>query len=405
MTRRPDVNQVSVSRNGKTFVASTKPPSRLVADRVFEVIDELCEQTSEPVWLIQKDLADFLEVAPQTLSAAIHQLRAEGRLEIIRRGNDYGYRTIRADVQMPMITAITPKHYAPRQETAAGGTTTGASRKRRTNMSISDDQASELTVRSDEADLQPSSEWTPDEPHPADAVNVNAEALKRRRSAGEASVKPARNAEESVGEISTNRATNPSESLKTATVANSTWLAVLSEIQKILPSEPYADFAAPTVGLKITTDELVVATPSTFAAQWLSLPLHYRIVCDALAQIYGSTLRVRYVIQPNKNSDPEKQEPECSASDPVEKAPTPCPECGEGTMELTTWECMKSLPGNTYYCRGTGKCSRLWNTLVGEFHGPNQSQLNYSEAPRKLKDALGSIGMRSSRARAGPVPG
>ena len=68
-------------------------------------------------------------------------------------------------------------------------------------------------------------------------------------------------------------------------------------------------------------------------------------------------------------------------------------------MELTTWECMKSLPGNTYYCRGTGKCSRLWNTLVGEFHGPNQSQLNYSEAPRKLKDALESIGMRS-RARA-----
>ena len=78
-------------------------------DKVFEVIDELCEQTLEPVWLVQKDLAEFLEVAPQTLSAAINQLRAAGRLEIIRRGNDYGYRTIRADVQMPMIAAITPK--------------------------------------------------------------------------------------------------------------------------------------------------------------------------------------------------------------------------------------------------------------------------------------------------------
>ena len=60
MTRRPDGNQVEVTRNGKTFIASTKPPSRLVADKVFEVIDELCEQTLEPVWLVQKDLAEFL---------------------------------------------------------------------------------------------------------------------------------------------------------------------------------------------------------------------------------------------------------------------------------------------------------------------------------------------------------
>ena len=161
-------------------MASTKPPSRLVADKVFEVIDELCEQTLEPVWLVQKDLAEFLEVAPQTLSAAINQLRAAGRLEIIRRGNDYGYRTIRTDVQMPMIAAITPKNHTPRQETPTGGTTAGKSRNRRTNMSIADDQASELTVRSDEAELQPSSKWISDEPHPADAVNVDVEALKRR---------------------------------------------------------------------------------------------------------------------------------------------------------------------------------------------------------------------------------
>ena len=213
-------------------------------------------------------------------------------------------------------------------------------------------------------------------------------------------MKPARNAEEPVGEVSANRATNPSEPLNTATLADSTWLAVLSEIKKILPPEPYAHFAVPTVGLEITTDELVVATLSTFAVQWLSLPLHYSIVCDALSQIYGSTLRVRYVMQPDKCPDLEKQEQECSASDPVEKVPTPCPKCGEGTMELTTWKCMESLPGNTYYCRGTEKCSRLWNTLVGEFHSPNQSQLNYSEAPRKLIDALESIGTRVSRARA-----
>ncbi len=241
-------------------------------------------------------------------------------------------------------------------------------------------------------------EGMPDQPRPADEANVDGEIPKRGRSAGEAQVKPARSAAESSGEAQTNRATGPSEALKTT--AGSTWLAVLSEIRQVLPAGPYSDFAAPTVGVGITTDELVVATRSSFAVEWLSLPLHHSIVCDAVAQIYGSTLRVRYVVQPDKCSDPERQEQEFSSTGPVEKAPTPCPECGEGTMELTTWECMKSLPGTTYYCRGTGKCSRLWNTLVGEFHGPNQLQLNYSEAPRKLNDALGAIGMRVSRARA-----
>ena len=381
MTRRPDVNQVSVTRNGKTFVASTKPPSRLVADRVFEVIDELCEQTSEPVWLIQKDLADFLEVAPQTLSAAINQLRIEGRLEIIRRGNDYGYRTIRADVQMPMIAAMSPKKHAPRQGTGTGGATAGESRKPRTDMSVPGGQ-------------DPRSAGGPDE------ANVDGEIPKRGRSAGEAQVKPAHSAAESSGEAPANRANDPSEALKTAPVAENTWLAVLSEIRQVLPAGPYADFVAPTVGVGITTDELVVATRSSFAVEWLSLPLHHSIVCDAVAQIYGRILRVRYVVQPDKCPDPERQEQEFSSTDPVEKAPTPCPKCGDGTMELTTWECMKSLPGTTYYCRGTGKCSRLWNTLVGEFHGPNQLQLNYSEAPRKLNDALGARGIRVSRARA-----
>ena len=423
MTRRPDVNQVSITRNGKTFVASTKPPSRLVADRVFEVIDELCEQTSEPVWLIQKDLADFLEVAPQTLSVAINQLRVEGRLEIIRRGNDYGYRTIRADVQMPMIAAVSPKKHAPRQGTDTGGATAGESRKPRTDMSVLGGQDPRSAGGPDEANVdgetqkrRPSageaqakparneeehiSEGIPDEPRPADEANVDGEIPKRRRSAGEAQVKPAHSAAESSGEAPANRATDPSETLKTAPVAESTWIAVLSEIRKVLPAGPYTDFAAPTVGVGITTDELVVATRSSFAVEWLSLPLHHSIVCDAVAQIYGSTLPVRYVVQPDKCPDPERPEQEFSSTGPVEKAPTPCPECGDGTMEVTTWECMKSLPGTTYYCRGTGKCSRLWNTLVGEFHGPNQPQLNYSEAPRKLNDALEARGMRVSRARA-----
>jgi len=364
-----------------------------------------------------------LEVAPQTLSAAINQLKVEGCLEIIRRGNDYGYRTIKADVQMPMIAAMSPKKHALRQEMDTGGATAGESRKPHTDMSAPEGQGPRSTGEPDEvhvdeeipkrrrsageAQAEPARsaeehipEGMPDKPRPADEANVDGEIPKRGRSAGEAQVKPARSAEETIGEAPANRAIDPSEALKTAPVADSTWLAVLSEIRQVLPAGPYADFVAPTVGVGITTDELVVATRSSFAVEWLSLPLHHSIVCDAVAQIYGSTLRVRYVVQPDKCLDPKRLDQEISSTGPVEKAPTPCPECGEGTMELTTWECMKSLPGTTYYCRGTGKCSRLWNTLVGEFYGPNQLQLNYSEAPRKLNDALGARGIQSPRARA-----
>jgi hypothetical protein len=129
MPRGLNGNRVSITKNGKTFVASTKPPSRLVADQVFEVIDELCEQTPDPVWLVQKELADFLGVAPQTLSASINQLRADGRLEITRRGNDYGYRTIRVEAQMPLIAAITAGEHKPSTQAIADDTRAGRSRK------------------------------------------------------------------------------------------------------------------------------------------------------------------------------------------------------------------------------------------------------------------------------------
>ena len=89
------------------------------------------------------------------------------------------------------------------------------------------------------------SEGMPDEPHPADEVNTDGEIPKRRRSAGEAQVKPARNAEESIGEAPANRVTDPSEALKTAPVADSAWLAVLSEIKHVFPAEPYADLRRP----------------------------------------------------------------------------------------------------------------------------------------------------------------
>ena len=403
MPRGPDGNQVSITKNGKTFVASTKPPGRLVADRVFEVIDELCEQTPDPVWLVQKDLAEFLGVAPQTLSASINQLRADGRLEITRRGNDYGYRTIRVEAQMPLIAAITAGEYKPSTKVITDDTKAGERRNQIKDGSSRDNKDSEPDIRREECDTDTSADRIPGGSQAIDAVIDADETKYRRRSPDESQVKSTRSAHVSATGAPVNPTKGPAETPEAATEAGNIWCQALGEIRKNLPAEHYTKFAEPTVGLDLTADVLVVAVPSDFAVRWLELPLHYSIASDALSTVQGSPLSIQYIVQPEKCQTPAQREPE------VEKVPTPCPACGEGTMERTTWACMKSLPGETYFCRSTGKCSRLWNSLVGDFHEPNQEQLDYSEAPKKLAAMLHSRGIRVSRARArtraGPVPG
>ena len=401
MPRGPDGNQVSITKNGKTFVASTKPPSRLVADQVFEVIDELCEQTPDPVWLVQKELADFLGVATQTLSASINQLRADGRLEITRRGNDYGYRTIRAEAQMPLIAAITAGEHKPSTQAIADDTRAGRSRKQIKDGKSGDNKDPELDIRPEGSDTDASSDRTPGGSQAIETVIGGGEHVYRRRSLGESQAKSTRSDQVSEVRAPVNSINRPAEPPEDTTEAGSTWLRTLSEIRNSLPLEHYTTFVEPTVGLDLTADILVVAVISDHAMKWLEIPLHYSIACDALSTVHGSPLRIQYIVQPEKCRTPAQREPE------VEKMPTPCPACGEGTMERTTWACMKSLPGDTYFCRSTGTCSRLWNSLVGEFHEPNQEQLDYSEAPKKLAAILRSRGMQvpRARARAGPVPG
>lgn len=401
MPRGLNGNRVSITKNGKTFVASTKPPSRLVADQVFEVIDELCEQTLEPVWLVQKELADFLGVAPQTLSASINQLRADGRLEITRRGNDYGYRTIRVEAQMPLIAAMTAAEHKPSTKAIADDAKASRSRKQIRHGKSGDNKDSGIDIRREEPDKDASSDRMPGESQAIEAVIGGGEDVYPKESPSEAQAKSTRSAPVSEVRAPVNPINRPAEPPEDAAEAGSTWLRALSEIRNSLPQEHYTTFVEPTVGLDLTTEFLVVAVTSDYAMKWLEIPLHYSIACDALSKVHGSPLRIQYIVQPEKCPTPAQREPE------VEKMPTPCPTCGEGTMERTTWACMKSLPGDTYFCRSTGTCSRLWNSLVGQFHEPNQEQLDYSEAPKKLAAVLRSRGMQipRARARAGPVPG
>ena len=91
---------------------------------------------------------------------------------------------------------------------------------------------------------------------------------------------------------------------------------------------------------------------------------------------------------------------------------TDCTACGPGTMVLTTWEGLKRQAGESYYCKEGGKCSCLWNSVVGEFYPPGQAQLGYQEATEALKQALLTATRsrrnygQSSRARApARIPG
>ena len=89
MTTHQNGKRVSVTQNGKTFSADTEPPANTVADRVYEIIDDLSGKAGKPVWFAQKELAEFLGVTPQTLSLAISELKADGLIGVTRTGKKF----------------------------------------------------------------------------------------------------------------------------------------------------------------------------------------------------------------------------------------------------------------------------------------------------------------------------
>ena len=117
MTTHQDGKKVSVTQNGKTFSADTEPPANTVADRVYEIIDDLSGKAGKPVWFAQKELAEFLGITPQTLSLAISELKAGGLISVTRTGKKFSYTAVRTETQLPMIAAITAQR--PRTESIA----------------------------------------------------------------------------------------------------------------------------------------------------------------------------------------------------------------------------------------------------------------------------------------------
>ena len=109
---------VSTTVAGKSFTASASPPQSNVAERVYQIIDDLCLQASGPVWLSQKELAQTLEVTPRTINRVIARLKQSKRLIVTKTGADLSYLTSREPAQFPLVAAITAAP-SPRSRSSA----------------------------------------------------------------------------------------------------------------------------------------------------------------------------------------------------------------------------------------------------------------------------------------------
>ena len=393
MTTHQNGKRVSVTQNGKTFSADTEPPANTVADRVYEIIDDLSGKAGKPVWFAQKELADFLGVTPQTLSLAISELKADGLISVTRTGKKFSYMAVRTETQLPMIAAITAQR--SRTESIAADTPPNdapandanheepTKTKPTASATICEDDL-KLTISPDEVppkQLQSSSEVQHD-----DGLRTQQSHRKKGRKNSQSSGK--------------------STPFKPITAKNADaeeiWCKAMTKIKLSLPTDLYDSFLAPTAALSLTESEITIATQSEFAREWLMLPLHHTIAAEAVMSVTNRILEVRYEVEPDACSPIP---PNADDSAPLQRTDldlSPCPSCGAGTMQPTTWQSVMALPGDTYFCCNTGSCSRLWNSNVGEFWSPHQRELGPMEVRDRLKQQLTQV---SRRARAGPVPG
>ena len=165
--------------------------------------------------------------------------------------------------------------------------------------------------------------------------------------------------------------------------ASSIWEQALTEISSQLPPGAFRDFFAPTVGIRLEGDVLVVAVQNSRSIEWLERSMHLEIAQTALEHVAGRDLRLRYLEDPTCSAGAQHHIAPAGKAPPTSPELTDCPRCGPDTMALTTWPSLKRLSGRTYYCRAAGECSRLWNSVVGEFHPAGEKQLN-PEAARDL---------------------
>ena len=375
MASDQDNNIVSVTDGEGTFVAFTKRPAIPLVERAYNVIAELCDKAGGPVWFSQQSLAAYLQVSGPRLSLAINQLKDDRRITVTREGNYYSYITTAVGDQLPLVAAISAVR-EPAKTVQPETSRRRGSRKTQVKRGVS------TTEGGDDAGK---TQVNPQEIASEEPANCGVSAEQSTDNEAEPSRKP--------GECG----------------ARSVWDAVLERISMEMPCEHFGTFFTPTVGVSLSAAEITVATQSDYDNTWLNMPLHYEIAKEAVTAVAGQEMEILYVVNHEMAKTSESRTAPHEPSDTELVKFTDCTACGPGTMVLTTWEGLKRQAGESYYCKEGGKCSRLWNSVVGEFYPPGQAQLGYQEATEALKRALltATRGARnygqSPHTRAGPA--
>ena len=369
---------VSTTVAGKSFTASASPPQSNVAERVYQIIDDLCLQASGPVWLSQKELAQTLEVTPRTINRVIARLKQSKRLIVTKTGADLSYLTSRERAQFPLVSAITAAP-SPRSRSSAAKPVTPpqpatANRPQIDTHTMVDGQSQDADTTADGSAMD--RRWTGDG-QPTD---------NRRTTDGpvmDAHTIPDSQSVDSLAKRANQPIEDPDEN-----PAIAVWEQALAQISNQLPPGAFQEFFASSVGVRFDGNSLTVAVRNSRAVEWLEQPLHQEIAQTALKQVSSRELSVEYQEDPTLAVEAPHGVAlsQKTSSKPLKLSP--CSQCGPDTMSPTMWPSLKRLSGETYYCRGAGACSRLWNSVVGEFCPPGEEQLDPEAARDMLRRVL-----------------
>ena len=391
---------VSTTVAGKSFTASASPPQSNVAERVYQIIDDLCLQASGPVWLSQKELAQTLEVTPRTINRVIARLKQSKRLIVTKTGADLSYLTSREPAQFPLVAAITAAP-SPRSRSSAAKPVTPpqpatANRPQIDTHTMVDGQSQDADTTADGSAMD--QQRTGDGPVMDNRWTADGSAIDKRwigdgqpmdnRWTTDGPVMDAHTTPDSQPVDSLAKRDNqPIEDLD-ENPAISIWEQALAQISNQLPPGAFQEFFASSVGVRFDGNSLTVAVRNSRAIEWLERPLHQEIAQTALKQVSDRELSVEYQEDPTLAVEGPHGVALSQKTSSTPPKLSPCSQCGPDTMSPTMWPSLKRLSGETYYCRGAGACSRLWNSVVGEFRPPGEEQLDPEAARDMLRRVL-----------------
>ena len=391
---------VSTTVAGKSFTASASPPQSNVAERVYQIIDDLCLQASGPVWLSQKELAQTLEVTPRTINRVIARLKQSKRLIVTKTGADLSYLTSREPAQFPLVAAITAAPSQRSRSSAAKPVTppqpATANRPQIDTHTMVDGQSQDADTTADGPAMD--RRWTTNGPPMDNQWTADGSAIDKQWT-GDG--QPTDNRRITDGPVMDAHTTPDSQSVDSLAKrdnqpiedpdenpAIAVWEQALAQISNQLPPGAFQEFFASSVGVRFDGNSLTVAVRNSRAVEWLERPLHQEIAQTALQQVSGRELSVEYQEDPTLAVEAPDGVALSQKTSSTPLKLSPCSQCGPDTMSPTMWPSLKRLSGETYYCRGAGACSRLWNSVVGEFCPPGEEQLDPEAARDMLRRVL-----------------